>query len=807
MTLRFAKLGIGLHAKDVVTTPEPDDIEVGDPISARILGSGDALTDSAQYPDGWVVVVRFKGDLGVQTPDHTKIVVRVTRPVSVNGVYTTEQVDIGCGLPLRKILPNENAKMIVIGTDTDVYFTTLGRIHEGDTVDEVIVTAGAYGVGSNARTLMPANIVNASTLAYEKPVGKFVSRQDCVAEPGSTHYHVEFAGTHWAAKNGKQFDCVKFTATDVTGNSVSATVTSSALSTDITNTNSLGVYSEVWPWDIPLAGLNTRERVRVRAEAIGHVGDATAKLSTAPVADGGDATMAWKAGVGCGIICDLWFFNDKDGTYGTPYAAVDAVNGTSGGVVSLTWATARDAPFQTIAQASAAIQTFNNGSGLTASGRLSRNNADNGRIRLKDNAPHVSFGAALTQTVTNCHLIVEDAPENVGRVTFTSAVGSASNTATKTTTDMMRFRGRIDMVPPDAVAGSQTLLYSGNVNTSTKSILIDTGVVIDGNLAGVMINGFPFLQLFNVDVIDPSGAFFTSFSTNKHSLVLCAGVHATNSSGSDLGVRPINVIGCYFVGYFFNFFLADATREGSDGGLMMSSLFRSRQTNVCGIAITRGFAMDTVICIGDSLTQPIVQINADGNGQSIKAFNPHNCMFIGQRTNWYYNDNDVTADTVKMGVEGLNVIEQCNNKAETFLRNPDATIGTSFRRTGNWRFRYKVDCLPNFYLGADFDDNIAGGPHSGLGERLPVGTTLAQNSNDEAPVEVVRDACFVDNKAGSTNAASYPTVGDYNWKTGGANPGFAAVVTAAQQRNKFDLAGRVRRTDGTGCMGPYERAA
>ena len=763
----------------------------GDPISATVRGAG-AISGSAYYPDGWVLDVVYSTVLGPATPDGTKITVLTTAPGYSGGSLTTVSRTIKCTLGLRQYNPNQATFNVVTATNTTVSFVLDSRIHSGETIVSVTIVAGSYGISSNAATLSGGSVTNSSTLTYNKGVGKFVTPQDLEA---TSSPRVEWAGTHWAAKNSQQFDSVYFTATDETGNSVSSLVTQPIISTQITGANSQGVYAEVWAWDVPLTTLNQGERVKVRAQANPWIGDSSAVLDSDPTADG----FAWP-GNNCTTLCNLYFLNNKTGGYGTVYAYVDSTVG-AGGTVSTTPATARSTPFPTIAAAATAIQTYNNAN-------FSRNNAANGRIRLKDNAAHANtFGATLASIVAGkTWLYVEGDPLNSGYATLSSAVGSGATTAAKVMCDLLCIRGRINMLPGDATVGTATLIFSGAATASNKRLLIGYGVNITMQAANTHpFRGVQWTTLFNATMSNVGASFFNSSSTNGENLYLIAGVVQTGT-GSKL--YPRSVIGSFFTGTFAAEPATLTNIDPFDGLIALNNVFIKFQTTWqlgTSLAYTRGAAVEGNIFeqIEPTGTVASFWFGNDATTTNLKNVNIWHNLMIGNRTNYFYTDDDATGaiNPQKTGTSGHNIIEQRNSKTDTFTRAaaPVASTSSASGRTGGWRFRYQVDNGPEVMLGSDYSAAFTGGPAAGLGERLLPLSVVVQSANDEANVDSARRNMFVNSLAGPSRGGG----GDYNLK-GTSNSAYNRVAIG-KQRNRFDLAGRLRRTDGSGAAGPLER--
>lgn len=795
------KLGLKLGLYPALFGINAIAIVTGDPTSALVRDNTAISTgDTWLAGSGCILDITFNGNLGtVSTPNASKIVVNTLYTGYVNGVLTALTRSIVAVKGLRYVLPNDGTYVArVPTTDTVVSYILKSRVFSDETITSIVVTSGAYNT-SNTKTIFPVNITNSSTLAPDKGVAKFVTPYDLPAVSGSTTFRVEVAGGHWAARNNQQFDSIFFTATDQHSNTVTALVTAPTLSTSITGGNASGVYAETWPWDVPLSTLTQGDRVTVNFEANPWIGNAASRLKSDIAGNGGDGFAYQTAG--CTQLSPLQFLNDKTGAYGLPYVYVNSVTGIAGGTVSTIAATARLIPFDTIQHALAAAQTFcNSGGSFTA-----RNNVGQVHCRLMDAGAITSFGAtmaAVNAGLTWC--VIEDDPLNVGRVTFTSAVGSASNTTTKLACDLLMFTGRIDFTPPDTVNGSQTMVYSGSTAGNNKRIFWGDGINFTG-FTGIntpVINGFQWQFGRNFTCASVGNPFFASFSTNVVNWMLQAGIVQTGTGGS---MRLANTVGCIFTDHKATAQVTTGqTTECSDGFILMNTRFTKLGTafkvgETAGL--TRGACLSTLLIelCDASGTNACAALSFDGTTFSIANMIVSNCTFIGGRTNWYYNDDDTTVGKLATGSNAHCVIEQENMKSDTFTRGsaPIASVATSKNRTGNWRSRNRIDCGPHLQFGPDFGGNIP--PTAVANEINDPGTVYLQTASaTEATMITQRAAMFNAQNCGIAGTGG----GDYTWKTGLANSIKTLVAVGAAQ-NRYALDGTARKTGG-GYPGCYE---
>lgn len=148
-----------------------------------------------------------------------------------------------------------------------------------------------------------------------------------------------------------------------------------------------------------------------------------------------------------------------------------------------------------------------------------------------------------------------------------------------------------------------------------------------------------------------------------------------------------------------------------------------------------------------------------------------------------YSDVAAAAGVQKRMTSRFNIFHDFNVKTDTFT-----TVTSVTGRTGNWRYRYQVGCEGNVcVLGGD-DGTTAPSPVSWLGDHWP--------ASSKPGAATVTYAAFA---AGTAGAGG----GDYAL-TGVSNDAYGRVASG-QGVLRYDHSGTVRRHDGTGAAGAYER--
>lgn len=450
-------------------------------------------------------------------------------------------------------------------------------------------------------------------------------------------------------------------------------------------------------------------------------------------------------------------------------------SGASGGTVSTTAATARAAPFGTIAAAFAALKTFNNAN-------KGHNDHSGGVIRLMDDGAGgaVAHAAGDHDTVTAglCWTVVEPDPSN-------SAAVSVS-VATNYPADLSMWK----------VAITQTGRFDGT-NTAGKRLGF-AGMTLTISGASVPITyrtAFSYFQ--NVTISGDIGAanpFVPFGGGTKAGVPLALGMIATGGTG-DWIVTPQALIGCSFIGGRFQAtdLASNTGMEPQDGAVIANNLFlRTRQYCAYeGQAIVRGLAVvqNVIERAVAAASQPALQIEGDGSATAcanlVLVHNSVPGVDTSGRTNILYASTAASAGVPRSGAVRFNLFSEYNVKTDTFTGST-----TVSGRTGNWKARYQVGHRGNVGIRGD-SNGVSSVDQSGanwLGEALGASCAYGQTT-----------ISFADDKSGVSGVGG----GSYRL-TGASNPAFARVGVGAAMLG-FDLGGAARRRDGTGAAGAYER--
>jgi hypothetical protein len=727
--------------------------------------------------NGWVAKVTLPDD-GVSAFDPTKIVLTVSDPgFDATGAATTVTRTIRGTAVLRKQYPNQAQRLnSASGGVRTVCFALSDDIYQGSTIAGAVAQAGYYGAAA-AGTI--GSVVNTSTLAYPKPLFAWVNMHYERAT-GST-FAVEGVAFHRHAMNGRQVACVQYQARDAQGTpNLSATVT--AATPQLSTIQTKGQIAEVYAAAVPLANLTQGDLCRVNAKVFPWIGNAAAVLDL--LADGvavtGDATSI-------NPQTPLRFCCDKTGGYGGACAIVKP-GGTAAGASGVRssyaalGATLADA-YPTIEAAIAAIQTWN-------SANKGHNDHSGGTVYLGEAAA----GAGATHVIGNnggsasgkCWTDIVKDPGASGTVKAQLSAAGQGQTA------MLRWG-----CPFECNGG----YFNGGSGNSFNSWVAFRGNTINAVAGSAAPLNYGFAHSYFENVTWTGGANFPlpTFGYGGAARIQMRAVGVLFEDmpaalGNRFAIQPFTLIGCRFVNGAFDDSNWVANWDSCDGGVIYNCQFLKEQAPCqLGGGYTRGFALvQNVIERTNTANSPALQIGGDTTTLPFdNVIEYHNTIpgagaagaNIG-RTNRAYADVAGAAGVNKRITSRFNLWYDYNVKTDTFTGNTTAT-----GRTGNWRVRYHVGDRGNVsVLGDD----------TGSGVNASGGTWAGEvwDADGKASGATVT---FTNNAAGTGGAGG----GDYTL-TGASNDAYGRVASGAAAL-AYDMAGRPRRTDGSGAAGAYER--
>lgn len=736
---------------------------------------GDATTRIGVNGSGWVARVTVPYLVG-QTFDPTKMTFTVTDPgYDATGTTTVTRTINGTAVLRRQSTANASLQQSNDGTTLTVYFALSDDIYQGSTVTGISAASGFYG--SSAAGTVTGTITNASTIQYEKPLFAWINTQH---ERVTASYPVEAVAFHRRGRSGRMIARIEFIATDTHSNTA-ATQTASSTSASVLQTQ--GQIAEVYKATIPVTALTQGDICQVGVKVYPWIGDSTAILDLT-----GSDNVTWPT---IQPQTRLRFKNDKSATYGGAFAYVSVSGNDSTGVISTTANTARTTPFLTLAGALNALQTANN----TRTGGV--NNTHSGsKVRLMDNAganQAYTLGASLDGVAGDCWTDIEADPLN-------TATASVTLTVTRNHTGMFRWKVPFNVTADAFLNGANS---NGNIMQSFDSCTITYSVNPTAPLNYQSGLGY-WRNVTLSGMAQPECHPWNGFSTTR-TQATAIGCIVTNST-TNFQMRPTTFIGCSFKrGAFFEVdFTSAPNMDSHDGAVIYNNLmldlraqsaFAQTQTYVRGLALVQN-----VWERANTATIGSLNIGGDGTSmamnnivemyQTIPGVSAH---FDEARSNRFYSEVAAAAGVIKRGISRYNLWFNYNCKTDLFQTQDPGGKG----RVGNWRYRYAVGDEGNVSVNGDQNLDTATDPTGGstsannwLGEYWQPSSTPYAN-----PVNVT----WTNNKSGSgdTGGGTYTLTGSTNTAYDRVASGFSAL--------SMDAVGAVRKNDGHGACGAYER--
>lgn len=724
----------------------------GDITAVRVIAS--TCTAGASC-NGWVAEIDLEGlsvggtyDFGLganNNPSTAKIVFTVTSPgYDTSGNTTTIQRTVYGTQWLRKPYPDQASKdEAESGGTLTVRVALSDFIYVSDTAT-VTIASGFY-TGSNAVTDL--SVTNNSTLAYPKPVGRW-------AWPGwekiTGDFLLESVVFHRFARNGKPVAAVKYTCTDTSANSVTATVNDMTVSARTGDANKVLVYAATMS---PTA-LTQGQVVTCNFVAYPWVGDSGAKLDSTPTTGDGFAQPDERLG-------PLLWVNDKSGTYGEAFAVVDPTNGNASAAATWVASSRATAEANYVSSSANSYTTI----GYAAQALKAYNNANYGR-----NEP--GGGTILLATATNVYPGTTPGSDlgamqtwlTITKVTGSSGAISSSTLATLNVTKQK---------------------FSDIAITSTAQILGNASVTpllwLDG--CTLNITGSPGLYAWKLghatrNSITALTNGFQSSSTYKAPYALLRGNSASSASTStgllsglyamlgNANLTPILIATGNAAGQQIsdNAVLAYNTAKY----LNNSWLSNPATTAMNGLAIVQN-------AIELTSTAALMSIGYDATTAN-NVLLWYNTM-AGNRLIIGYNSTGSTALLkTNFGAVG-NIVDSWNNKDDTFTTADGA-------RTGSWSVGYNVGMYANHKRASESTEWF--GEFDGLWT-IKAGTLGFVDDNSY-------------NNGGGGSATGN---GDYHLTSSASA---LSLVPSGGAVLPYDLDGVARRNDGTGAAGAYEYA-
>ena len=731
---------------------------------------GDATSRNGVNGNGWVAKMQVPYLIG-QTFDPTKISIVVQDPgYNESGPTTVQRTIVGRKVLRRQYTANTLPQESNDGITLTVYFSLSDDVFAGTLL--VSAAAAASWYGPSAPGAIPV-LINSSSVSYPKPIGFFYNLQQSRVTGAS--FRVEWMAMSRWGMNSKMVPRVEFIAKDHLGNAASTQV---ATATELSQIQTNGNIGECYAADIPTSGLTqavTDSDIGiVNIRAYPWIGDSTAVLDLE--VDG----YAWPT---IRPLTPLRFVCDKNQTYGGAVAFVKS--GAVGGAVGAVGqeATLRTTPFPDIEKAIEALPAWNN----TNRGH---NSHSGGTIYLMDdNGAGIthSIPATITAAVGSCWTEVKADPANVG---VASWAPGANNRAVP---GLIRWMARLDVT-------SAGYLDGGNSNANVMA-------AIDTCIANYTVTpGSPLFYRFglgyvrNVQFTGSSGLpqqIINTFSTTR-TQQQAIGCSSPKNLGTNSILKAWLLVGNDFHRSSFDDVNTTAVPnlDHHEGAIVYNNtLYGTRSLCQMGNTIamtTWGAALvqnlveragtPSTACVGIGSDSTVVEFD-----KFIEMYmtTPDTTDGIG-RTNRCYADVAGSENKLKRLISRFNLWGSVNNKRDTFTANT-----TSRGRVGGWRYAHHVGAEGNVSIRGSAA-GTSPSDTSWLGEVWP------PDSNYYALGGA--GVAFVDNRVSTSGAGN----GDYHL-TGASNEAYSRVA-AGRGALKYDITGALRKTDGTGACGAYERA-
>lgn len=732
----------------------------------------DPISSIGPSGDGWVASVVLKNITSlVGTVDPTKLSITVSDPgYDTSGNATTVSRTITGVAHVRRQYPNGASKMISTdGTHLTLLISLDDWIYSGTTIVSASIASGFYtgSAASNAGTK-----TNSSTLAYAKPLFGWINRQ---LERTTDTHAVEAVAFHRHATAGQQVACIKFKATDGTHDSAVVTTASTALSALVTQGN----IPEVWKASVDMSGID-QGLATINATVYPWLGDAPLDVAV----DG----VAWPTSL---PITPLKVYCDRTGAYGGAYAYVD---GTGAGTpaVSATPATAKANPYATIAAALTAVKAWNNTN-------KSHNDIGGAVVRLMDDgaggAKTHTIAAASVNSPGATYCVVEKDPDTAATVTVTWSAGNQRQP------QLMLWRNLRMLL------GASTYGLIGN-STAREIVALD-GVTVDNTAAKTFIADFALKYLHNLTFSAGTVGFsgIATFPSNIAIMAGCVGSYtagpaaSTTSLPNDGKLMIGNVIPGYYMGS-----TANTGGDGDHGRINYNNRCLAMACSKTTInTLNYGWANIQNLCENDT-TQGTGTFHqfADGDLTTITNLIDMHNTGVGERCSRMYNDvvacDVIPNGIIKAGVSKYSLYDNYNIKDDRF--------STGAGSVGAWAYGYGVGNVGNVSLFGAVQRLATDVPHNDNADTPYLGSAWLSSSE----YNLFRTAL------GYTQAQIMAMFTNYTVKpqaVAAVGGNYIPLSTATHIKSrvptgksvlKYDIAGTLRNTDGTGAAGAYEAA-
>lgn len=610
--------------------------------------------------------------------------------------------------------------------------------------------------GELLSTTTISGVTNNSTLVSPKPIVNWVMTSRVLV--GDT-VRVGVTGNHWAARNGRPFRCVVFTATDGT-----TTVTSTVTTMSVSTTGAGDVHAVLaYETDLNISTLANPADITINAKVYPWIGVAASVHDSS--VNSGHREFSPR------------LFRRDTAKLAAPnvvYVATGGVDAT--GYVGTDATLAAASPCLTYTGAINRARTVLG----TTSGSL-----DNLEIRLTEGTWALTANA--TANTTSFCVTVTRAPGAVKANTILN-FGAANYQANVT---YLRFKGL------NIVRAGAFYLHNG----STGFCVVEDCTFNTNGFTGAIAQTGP-LFFWNGVVCPAAMSNILGPSTYSHAMT--RGVDAQSTVGFFQGFL---ILGSKFNGGVYS-----ATGFSEDNSIIQFCSFRNTPSanatvQLNGTLTGFSFSQNLLEVIHTTTSTPALRPSSDNNTNNLThVLFDNNTVASGHfqvgRYNAFYDETALTYRTHSFCRVRNSVFGSLYNKGDVFLgTNGNGTPNPTDAplHIGNWAQLYGVGWKNNQMLFAQSGTNTLGDnegvAYGGLG------STWAA-SNLTPTVALTAGVNFTDWKATTTNSGTGAAIagvggGTYTLPSGSA---LLAKVAAADEVFPFDLAGAARSR---GAVGAY----
>lgn len=596
------------------------------------------------------------------------------------GATTTINRTVYASAILRKPYPNHAQRAeTIIGNSIKVTVALSEYIYVDDTVsaaniaNDFFINNGLSGTGlGNLATT--SSVINFATEKYPLPQAVWLNHD--LDRATSTNFNPKLAVMHRFGQQGQPVKAVRFIASDEHGNSVSN------ISNNLTTSSfASGNFANYFTAPLDFSSLTAGDIVNIDAIIYPWVGKSFQISLNGDVYPSPNLTL-------------LKILNDYNNSYGTAYAYVNGLSGSTTKAVSTDPAAAATTPYTTIAAAASAIQAYNNS-------HFGRNNLGGGVIRIAASTTITGLGTDTIDTLTfdgKIPLLIEGEDKNTS--VYTNSVTNINNdipgllklknlTFKKSSSTITAFDGKnkianllifedvnFDRGGQPSYAGWLIQFGRGYFINNTGEYFRQGDIFSSNIQSSVLTLGSTFLQPSAYNIIASRGNQ-NILQSSKLLGVAKGSLHAWNfASISSASASVVNIGG---------------PSAGPQGTALVGNIFE--QYNAAPAQSALHISADSIVTVNENMID---------YGNTV----------VGQRSNMFYQDKGTTT-VAKKGLTKHAVHWKRNTKSDLF--------GLNANLTGNWAIRYGVGSGFSLVVDGESSGKKTPSTSSWLGEIAAVG--------------------------------------------------------------------------------------